>query len=40
MEASKEIVGIFHLVVVGTIKLDDVIQKFDNLCDMQLMCNP
>jgi hypothetical protein len=35
MEPLKELVGIFHLVVVGTIKLDDLIQKFDNLCDMQ-----
>jgi hypothetical protein len=35
MEPSKEVVGIFHLVVVGTIKLDDLIQKFDNLCDMR-----
>jgi hypothetical protein len=35
MEPSRKLVGIFHLVAVGTIKLDHLIQKFDNLCDMQ-----
>jgi hypothetical protein len=35
MEPLRDLVGIFHLAVVGTIKLDDLIQKFDNLCDMQ-----
>jgi hypothetical protein len=35
MEPLMDLVGIFHLVVVGTINLDDLIQKLDNLCDVQ-----